>query len=286
MKLFDPIFIAPVSIALFVFSLMWLLRSAIQNGSVRYKSFFEEETTVGLRELYVFIDPASLWPPVILISVCLGAIIYVISTSVILSLLIILMTLRTPKLLIKRANEIRLRRFNEQLPESCMLIAGALKSGMSILEAIQMLSSASKAPFSQEISFVLREYRVGVPLDQALISLRSRLKTESCIMFTSTLIISLRSGGSVASLLEQVSVNIRDRLILNRKMYALTLQGKLQAWVLGLMPLVLWTVLSIIDPEISGNVFNDTVGKWFVSMFIFLELMGCLMLRRILHHRI
>ena len=283
--MFDPIFIAPVSIALFVFSVLWLLRTSIQNGSHRYKSLYEEETTVGLRELYVFIDPASIWLPVFLISTCLGLIFYLISKNVILSVLIALTTLRAPKLLIKRANEIRLERFNDQLPESCMLLAGALKSGMSILDAVQMLSRTSKAPLSQELSLLLREYRVGVPLDKALVSLRNRLQTEGCTMFTSALIISLRSGGSVANLLEQVSSNIRDRLILSRKMKALTLQGRMQAWVLGLMPCVLWIVLAIIDPDVSGNVLGDKVGKWFVSVFIILEVMGCLILRRILRQQ-
>ena len=285
MKVFDPIFIAPVSIALFVFSVLWLLRTSIQNGSHRYKSLYEEETTVGLRELYVFIDPASIWLPVFLISTCLGLIFYLISKNVILSVLIALTTLRAPKLLIKRANEIRLERFNDQLPESCMLLAGALKSGMSILDAVQMLSRTSKAPLSQELSLLLREFRVGVPLDKALVSLRNRLQTEGCTMFTSALIISLRSGGSVANLLEQVSSNIRDRLILSRKMKALTLQGRMQAWVLGLMPCVLWIVLAIIDPDVSGNVLGDKVGKWFVSVFIILEVMGCLILRRILRQQ-
>ena len=285
MKVFDPIFIAPVSIALFVFSVLWLLRTSIQNGSHRYKSLYEEETTVGLRELYVFIDPASIWLPVFLISTCLGLIFYLISKNFILSVLIALTTLRAPKLLIKRANEIRLKRFNDQLPESCMLLAGALKSGMSILDAVQMLSRTSKAPLSQELSLLLREFRVGVPLDKALVSLRNRLQTEGCTMFTSALIISLRSGGSVANLLEQVSSNIRDRLILSRKMKALTLQGRMQAWVLGLMPCVLWIVLAIIDPDVSGNVLGDKVGKWFVSVFIILEVMGCLILRRILRQQ-
>lgn len=282
---FDLSLFSAIMIGFFSLSFFWLLKSAMESSSKRYRLNFEQQTNTGLRDLFVFVDPSALWAPLILISICGAGLAYMLVESIVFCTLVLLLFLFTPSYLIKRAKKARLLAFDQQIPDACMRIASSLKSGMSLVEAIKALVCISNAPISQELSLILRENRVGISFDSSFQSLQQRMPTESCRMLTAALILSLRSGGAVANLLDQVGQTISQRLLLARKLKMMTSQGKMQAWCIGLLPLVILTVLSKIDPVITGNMVNDELGRGFLLILLMLELSGCLLLKKILRAR-
>ena len=282
---FDLSLLSAIMIGCFSLSLFWVCQSAMESGSKKYRSTFEQQTNAGLRDLFVFIDPAALWAPLILIAISGSALAYMLLNSFLLCAVIFSLFLMTPSRLIKRAKRSRLLAFDQQLPDACMRIASSLKSGMALMESIKVLVSTSHAPISQELSLVLRENRAGIPLDKSLLNLQFRMPTENCRIMTAALILSLGSGGAVANLLDQVGQTIRQRLHLARKLRMMTSQGKMQAWCIGLLPILMLIVLANIDPDISGNMLNDDLGRGYLLVLVLLEFVGCLLLRKILHPR-
>ena len=282
---FDLSLLSSIMIGCFSLSLFWVCQSAMESGSKKYRSTFEQQTNAGLSDLFVFIDPAALWAPLILIAVSGSALAYMLLKNIFLGAMIFLLFLLTPRHLIKRAKRSRLLAFDQQLPEACTRISTSLKSGMAMMESIKVLVCTSHAPMSQELSLVLRENRAGIPLDKSLQNLQCRMPTENCRIMTAALMLSLRSGGAVANLLDQVGQTIRQRLHLARKLRMMTSQGKMQAWCIGLLPILMLIVLSNIDPEISGNMLNDDLGRGYLAVLVLLEMAGCLLLRKILHPR-
>ena len=283
---FDLSLFSAIAIGCFSFSLFWLFQSAMESGSKRYRSTFEQQTNMGLQDLFVFIDPSALWGPLILISFCGACLGFMFFQSVVLAVLIFLFIIFMPSHMIKRAKRARLHAFDQQLPDACMRIASSLKSGMSLTESIKTLVSTSNVPMSQELSLILRENRVGISFDQSFLKLQQRVPTDHCRMLTAALILSMRSGGAVANLLDQVGQTISQRLLLARKLNMMTSQGKMQAWCIGLLPLVMLAVLSNIDPAVTGNMVNDDLGRVFLVMLLTLELSGCLLLKNILKSRV
>ena len=278
--------IPSLAIGFFSFSLIWLCQSAIENGSKRYKSIFEEQTNTGLRDLFVFIDPRALWAPLMLISSCGLSVAYLLFESWILGGLIFLFLAMTPAHLIKRAQIARKNAFDKQLPQACLRLSASLKSGMSLFDAVKTIVTSCEAPLSQEFSLMLRENRMGIPLDQSIDRLQRRISTENCRMFTAAIVLSLRTGGSVATLLEQVGQSINQRILLSRKLKMLTSQGRLQAWCIGLLPIFVLIVLSRMDPDVTGNMIHDELGRLFLFVLVFLEAIGVLLLRNMLKIRI
>jgi tight adherence protein B len=99
--------------------------------------------------------------------------------------------------------------FDSQWPDALTAIAGALRSGASIGIALKHFAEDAPAPMSQELSLVMREHRMGMPLDQALTELKRRMPTESVELVTALLAVGNASGGSMADLLDRLSSNLR-----------------------------------------------------------------------------
>jgi tight adherence protein B len=282
----DLTLVPVLAISCFSFSLFWLCQSALENGSKRYKSVFEEQTNTGLRDLFVFIDPGAIWVPLMMISTCGAALTYLFLESWLLCGLIFLFFMMMPPHLIRRAKKSRKHAFDQQLPQVCIRLSASLKSGMSLFDSIRALVTTTEAPLSQEFSLMLRENRMGIPLDQSLYRLQMRMSTESCRIFTAALVLSLRSGGAVAILLDQVGQTISQRLLLARKLKMLTSQGKMQAWCIGLLPIIVLLVLTRMDPDVTGNMIHDDLGRVFLGLLVFLEITGVLLLRSMLRLRV
>jgi len=128
----------------------------------------------------------------------------------------------------------------------------------------------------------LREHRMGVPLNQALSALKHRMPLESVELVTALLAVGHASGGSLAELLDRLSNNLRARQHVNGKIQVLTAQGKMQAWVMGALPLVLLAALSQIDPTSVEMMFFSQTGQLMLGVVLLLECLGIFWLRRIL----
>jgi tight adherence protein B len=212
----------------------------------------------------------------------MGLAVWFLSGSVVVAFVLAGLILVLPRVILTAALRRRLERFDEQWPDALTAIAGALRSGASIGIALKNYAQDAPSPMSQELSLVLREHRMGLPLNQALSELNRRMPTESVELVTALLAVGNASGGSLADLLERLSTNLRGRQHVTGKIGVLTAQGKMQAWVMGALPLLLLAVLSQIDPDSVQLMFFSQTGQLMLGIVILLEVLGIFWLRRIL----
>jgi tight adherence protein B len=212
----------------------------------------------------------------------MGLSIWFFSGSVILAFVLSAVTLVLPRIILTAALRRRTERFDAQWPDALAAIAGALRSGASIGIALKNYVEDAPAPMSQELSLVLREHRMGLPLNQALDALNQRMPTESVELVTTLLAVGHASGGSLADLLERLSANLRARQHVTGKIHVLTAQGKMQAWVMGALPILLLAALSLIDPDSVQLMFLSDIGQCMLGVMLMLEVLGIVWLRRIL----
>ncbi|HJV74256.1 MAG TPA: type II secretion system F family protein, partial [Noviherbaspirillum sp.] len=175
-----------------------------------------------------------------------------------------------------------LKKFEEQLPDALMMLAGGLRAGVSLPTAIQQLVAESEPPLSQEFTLMMREQRLGVTLEDSLGHLARRIPTQTVILVVSAMRIANETGGSLAETLERTSATIRSKFQIEGKIDALTAQGKLQAWVVGSLPLGLMAVLNKMEPVAMGMLWHTPVGWATLGVIAFLEIMGIWLIRRII----
>jgi len=272
------LFFACLSIAL----ACWLIHHLLGYAWSRYRSAVEEHAQTSLSELFVFIDTTHLWPALCCVAVMMGLSVWMLSRSTLIAIIMGALILVLPRILLTAALRRRLNLFDSQWPDALTAIAGALRSGASIGMALKYFAEDAPAPMSQELSLVLREHRMGLPLNQALAELKRRMPTESVELVTALLAVGNASGGSMADLLERLSSNLRGRQHVTGKINMLTAQGKMQAWVMGALPLVLLLALSQIDPSSVELMFFSQTGQLLLAVVLVLECFGIFWLRRIL----
>ena len=150
----------------------------------------------------------------------------------------------------------RRKAFEEQLPDALSLIAGSLSAGHTFLRAIQMMCEESEPPLSEEFARVVSETRLGDSVVEALARLAQRMQLRDLDWVVQAIRIQQTVGGKLADLLHTLADFIRSREEIRREVRVLTAEGRLSAWVLGALPVLLLLVVQVISPDYMRPMFH------------------------------
>lgn len=275
------IWLSAVLLAAGVVALSVALAGWLLSSLPRWRQVHDKRLRGDLSEFFLFIDPARLWGISVLACAAAGILAFVASGSAVLTVAAAGMVGATPRWLLRRLRRRRLQRFDEQLPDALLTLAAALRAGAATPSALRHLAQEAEAPLAQEFALVLREQRLGIPLDQALANLARRLPSEATVLSVAALRISAATGGNLAEALERVAITVRSRLHLLGRVEALTAQGRMQAWVVGALPPLLLVALSRLEPDAMALLWSTREGWSVLAGVAMLETIGILWIRRI-----
>lgn len=277
---------APVLIAALVFGLaaamlVWVMIGISSGALTRYREHFTAEANVRLDELFLFMDPSRLFVLNIAAVLVFAFGAWLISGQVVFGIATALGTALLPKLAFGWLRQRRLDAIEQQLPDALQIIAGGLRAGVSMPLALQQLVREGRPPIAQEFDLLLREHRLGVALDEALEHLAQRVPLQSITLVVAAMRIANETGGSLAETLERTALTIRKQLAVEGKIRALTAQGKLQAIVVGLLPVALLLVLDRMEPQAMSLLWHTPTGWATLAVGTMLEIFGVLIIRKI-----
>ncbi len=259
----------------------WFLQKWAGAGYERYRHTFKKHTSERLGEFFLFLDPAQLWFANLALCMMLMAAVYALTGLSVVAVLSGALGLIAPQYGIGRIGRRRLRRFDEQLPDLLLALAGALRAGSGIQPALRHIVAQSPAPLAQEFGLMLREQRMGVTFEQALANLYRRMPIEGTGLVVASLGIAAQNGGNLAETLENIAATLRARLRLLGRVRALTSQGRLQAWIMACLPMALAMVLHYLDPEAMQALWSTPAGWSVLVVIAVMETAGIWFIRRI-----
>lgn len=269
-------------VALSAALLTWFV---VDTGTVtmaRYRAKFTDRAKFQVQEFFLLVDPSKLFIVNLAVMAMGGLVVWLITGSALMAIAAFFVLAMFPRWVYARLRKRRLQKFEEQLPDALMMIAGGLRAGTGLSSAIQQLVQSAQQPLAQEFSLMLREQRLGVTVGDSLNNLGRRMPTQTTTLVVSAMRIANETGGSLAETLERTSNTIRSRLQMEGKIRALTSQGKLQAWVVGLLPILLMFVLNKMEPEAMSLMWNTRIGWAVLAIIAFLEIMGVYVIRKII----
>lgn len=176
----------------------------------------------------------------------------------------------------------RRKRVISQMPGFLDVLAGQVKGGHSLQEALSDTIPLLPHEIREEISWVFRFCRLGMPLSEAFLLWEERMPCEEVSLLVRPLKAALPTGGNIVELLSRSRDILRGRNRMEEKMRSMTAQARLQAAVLTLLPPVFVCVLTKIDPDYLHRVFGTPQGKAILAISAFLQLLGWLTIRKIL----
>lgn len=270
------ILIAAVIVALTYYL---IVSESLSNIFLKKTNKLEEQLNLS----YVFLNLKKiLFIYFILLFLILGSVLLIFQFSVI-YIFAVIFFLILPFLLIKKFKKIQIEKMDQQLPDALMLISGGLKSGASLSTALFQLTHECLPPLKNEIALIIKEQKVGLPLNDALFNFQQRMPINSVVLMTTSIRIALETGGELAETLTKAAETLRQINQSEGKIKALTAQGKMQAWVVGLMPIALILVLSQMEPEAMDKLWSTPAGWIALTGIALFEVMGMIFIRKIVN---
>jgi len=150
----------------------------------------------------------------------------------------------------------RQTKFQSQLIDVLVLVKGAVQAGYSFLQAIDVVVDEVSSPASEEFRRVRREVGLGLPLNQALYNLTTRMESDDLSLVVTAVNINTRVGGNLSTMLEAVVATIRERVQLFNEIRALTSQQRFSGYLLSLLPIIVVAILFVISPDYIGRLFE------------------------------
>ena len=196
------------------------------------------ETEKQLDKMFIEVNRQKLVLWYTITPLVIGILAFFILRSFGLSLLAGLASFIFPSIIIKNLKEQRRSRFQSQLPDGIMVLSSSLKGGLSLMQAIELMVEEIPAPFSQEFGLVLRENKIGVPLEDSLKHLHDRMRLEELDLVINSILVSKETGGDLTKVLARLSTTLRDNRKLKESIKTLTLQGKLQGIIMSALPFI------------------------------------------------
>ena len=180
----------------------------------------------------------------------------------------------------------RFKKFAEQLPEALELVARALRAGHSLAAGFHLVSQESSDPIATEFGRVFEEQNLGVPLEEALLSLTERIPNLDLKFFATAVILQRQTGGDLAEILDKIGSLVRERFKIWGQVQALTGEGRLSGIVLLALPPVLFVTVYRMNPDYLMLLFTDDLGKKMLIAGVVSQLVGALVIRKIVNIRV
>jgi len=187
-----------------------------------------------------------------------------------------------PIVWLKKQKTKRLDKFEEQLPEALQMMSRALRTGYPFSECMKIVSTEMSEPISQEFGMTYEEINYGRDIEVAFALMIERVPSLSLIAMSTAILIQRETGGNLAEVLLKISAVLNGRFKLQRRIKTLSADGIFSAWILLLLPLILFGLMYTMSPEYFKPVFDSPDRMMYLYIFMGLELIAALWIRLII----
>lgn len=180
-------------------------------------------------------------------------------------------------LLVQR--RVRQRKLSRQLPEAFQMISRAVRAGQTIPAAMQIIAQDFDPPVCDEFRLCCEQQNLGISRETALKQLARRTGSMELQIFVVALLVQAKSGGDLVELLDNLANMNRKRLKLAERVRALTGEGRMQAIVLTVLPVIAFIGVMLLSPDYAKCLLDR---PWLLMVTALAELVGTLWIRRII----
>ena len=185
-----------------------------------------------------------------------------------------------PIIFLKNVRDNRMIVFEEQLPEALDMMTRALRAGYPFNEAMRYISQEMSDPIAHEFGVTFEEINYGREVKQAFNYLIMRVPSTNLIAATTAILIQRETGGNLAELLDKISDVLRKRFRFQRKVKTITAEARASAWVLSLMPFVVFLAITLKNPTYIKPLFDTERGNYLLFGGLFLQVIGAFWVRK------
>ena len=180
----------------------------------------------------------------------------------------------------------RFHKFEETLPDAIDLMSRGLRAGHSVSAAIEMVSQEVADPTGSEFRKTFEQQNFGLPFREALEDLARRIPLADLQFLVTAILVQKETGGNLAEILDKTANVIRERARLKGQLQVYTAQGRLTSWILGLLPFIMFVLLTMVNPGYTRILIEDPLGQRLVIVGLVLMALGFYVIRKIVNIKV
>ena len=254
---------------------------------VRFQSIGTRDYIADRMQLMMIdVAPEKILAGQFLISFGLGGLIFILclpnfGTAFFFGILMLIVGWMLPKPIVDFMYRKRVDRFVNQMVDGLGLMSNGMRSGLSVVQAMGLVSQEMPDPIQQEFNLILSQNKLGVSLEEAFINLSKRIVADEVEMFVTSVNILKETGGNLAETFDTITTLIRERIKVEGKIKALTAQAFWQGIILMCVPPFMAITLSQTDPELMKPMFTNPLGWAVLAGVVILEAIAFVVIRKI-----
>jgi tight adherence protein B len=177
----------------------------------------------------------------------------------------------------------RLRKFEEIFPDSLEFVSRSMRAGHAFSVSLEMIHREFPEPLSSEFRRTFEEHNLGLPIEIALQKLAVRVPSLDVHFFVSAVLLQKRTGGNLAEILDKLAYVIRERFKLRGRIRAVSAHGKMTATALSCIPIAVSVLMFYTNPDYVKFFFTDDTGNIMMGCAIALQVIGYLIMKKIVN---
>lgn len=185
-----------------------------------------------------------------------------------------------PPILVKNIPLKRRKKFESQFVDGLMLISSSLKAGLNLIQAFEILAEELPAPIGEEFSLLVKENKMGLPLEECLIHLKQRMPLEDLGMVVTAVNIAQETGGDLTEVFDELVVTVTEKKKLEDRVHTLTVQGRLQGVIMGILPIAFAGFVFSSNPHTFDVMLTNQVGQMLLMWAVFSEIVGIFLIKK------
>ncbi|MBH2036615.1 MAG: type II secretion system F family protein [Pseudomonadales bacterium] len=268
-------------LAVSVCALALLISRRVAGNLDHYRRQFSRRAELEMADMFIFTSGRQVVILTLVLLLLVPVLLELLFQLPVVTAAGIVVTLFTPHLMFNHLRKARLKKFEEQLPDAFMLLSSSLQSGASLNMALENVVHQSPAPLNQEFGLLIKNIRLGVTLEEALIKLEKRLPLPSFIMASSAIRISREVGGNLVETINGMAAMLRRKKVMEGKIDSLTAQGRAQGTFMAMLPIMLAIILSFIEPEAMRQLYTTRNGLMVLAVMVVMEVLGFMFIKKI-----
>lgn len=188
-----------------------------------------------------------------------------------------------PWYLLQQMAETRRLKIEDQLADAMVTLSSAVKAGLSLPQALEILADQCPPPISAEFQQIMGEYQLGKPMECCLEEAKARLHSENFALFSAAIQASRQSGGRLNETIDRIARSVLELQRLERKVQSETAQARKSAVYMALSPVLILIVYYFVDPINTSRLFVTLPGQILLAISLVLNLTAYVWARFILH---
>lgn len=269
------------------FGVLEATSSSLPAGSKRRRSTrargdgTRSSTRRWLRRAGLAWEPADLAGMTVASAVVPGALVGAVTGGVVPAVTVGLLGALLPLFVIHRRVSRRSSALNAQVVETLEVVASSLRSGFGFTQSLDLAAREQPEPISGELLQAIHEVNLGASTDEALQRLVDRTGDADLALAVNAVVIQRRVGGDLSEVLGNIAHMIRERIRIRGEIKTLTAQARMSAWIIGLLPIALAAVLTLMQPEQMRVLIDDPIGRVLVLVGGGLQIVGFMAVQRV-----